>query len=55
MTLSIGLAPEIEPVTSRFTVKRSTNWANSAAVFFAISGWQKDQLAGPVFLSFLFL
>ena len=31
-TLSIGLAPRIEPATSRSAVKRSTNWANPAAV-----------------------
>ena len=30
--LSIGLALGIEPVTSRSTVKRSTDWANPAAV-----------------------
>ena len=27
-TLSIGLAPGIEPATSRSAVKRSTDWAN---------------------------
>ena len=33
-TLSIGLAPGIEPATSRSAVKstRSTDWANTAAV-----------------------
>ena len=31
-TLSIGPVPEIEPATSRSTVKRSTDWANPAAV-----------------------
>ena len=31
-TLSIGPIPEIEPVTSRSAVKRSTGWANPAAV-----------------------
>ena len=31
-TLSIGPAPGIEPVTSRSAVKRSTDWANPAAV-----------------------
>ena len=31
-TLSIGLAPGIEPVTSHSAVKRSTDWANPAAV-----------------------
>ena len=32
VTLSIGLAPEIEPATSCSAVKRSTNWASPAAV-----------------------
>ena len=31
-TLSIGLTPGIEPTTSRSAVKRSTNWADPAAV-----------------------
>ena len=31
-TLSIGLAPGIEPATFRSAVKRSTDWANPAAV-----------------------
>ena len=31
-TLSIGPVPEIEPATSRSAVKRSTDWANPAAV-----------------------
>ena len=31
-TLSIGPAPGIEPATSRSAVKRSTDWANPAAV-----------------------
>ena len=31
-TLSIGPAPGIKPATSRSAVKRSTNWANHAAV-----------------------
>ena len=31
-TLSIGPAPGIEPATSRSVVKRSTDWANPAAV-----------------------
>ena len=31
-TLSIGLTPGIEPATSRSAVKRSTDWANPAAV-----------------------
>ena len=31
-TLSIGPIPGIEPVTSRSAVKRSTGWANPAAV-----------------------
>ena len=31
-TLSVGLASRIEPATSRSAVKRSTDWANPAAV-----------------------
>ena len=31
-TLSTSQAPGIEPVTSCYAVKRSTNWANPAAV-----------------------
>ena len=31
-TLSIGQAPGIEPATSRSAVKRTTHWANPAAV-----------------------
>ena len=31
-TLSIGTAPGIEPATSRSAIKRSTDWANPAAV-----------------------
>ena len=32
MALSIGPVPRIEPATSHSKVKRSTNWANLAAV-----------------------
>ena len=36
-TLSIGPAPGIEPATSRSAVKRSTDWANPAAVYIRLN------------------
>ena len=37
-TLSIGPAPGIEPATSRSVIKRSTDWANPAAVKSELKG-----------------
>ena len=41
-TLSIGLAPGIEPATSRSAVKRSTDWDNPAAKFWFADTMQKN-------------
>ena len=51
MTLSIGPAPGIEPATSPSAVKRSTDWANPAAV----NGVKADRLSSVRWKAILYV
>ena len=43
-TLSIGLAPGIEPATFRSALKRSTDWANPAGSVSVLSDYESNIL-----------